>query len=178
MKKFLCFLLILALLTPAALAANGDTLVYITRTGECYHMDGCSYLRSRIEVTLQEAVDRGYRACSRCGPPRLSNRTTDADSTSSMRSVLDDIIAGNTPSVSVSDRHISNLDDVVNRATQSSAPSTKELSRDKDDGFSISDFFSGLPVFVQILVFLAVCPPFSLILWSYAINLFKKNRHK
>lgn len=73
MKKFLCFLLMLAILTPTVLAASGDTLVYITRTGECYHRDGCSYLKSRIEVTLEDAVDRGYWACSRCDPPSLTS---------------------------------------------------------------------------------------------------------
>ena len=52
-------------------ADNGDTIVYITRTGECYHNSGCSYLKSKIEVTLSEAVNGGYRPCSRCHPPVL-----------------------------------------------------------------------------------------------------------
>lgn len=71
MKRFFALLFAVFLLTTSVMAYNGDTYVYITRTGECYHRDGCSYLKSRIEVTLQEAVDRGYRACSRCSPPRL-----------------------------------------------------------------------------------------------------------
>ena len=73
MKKFLCFLLIALFLISPALAADGDTTVYVTYTGECYHLSGCSYLKSRIETTLQDAVDDGYRACSRCGPPRLTS---------------------------------------------------------------------------------------------------------
>lgn len=75
MKRILAFFLAIASLSVPALAANsnqnGDTIVYITRTGECYHEDGCSYLKSRIEITLERAVSRGYKACSRCSPPRL-----------------------------------------------------------------------------------------------------------
>ena len=55
-----------------AVAASGNTTVYITKTGECYHSDGCASLRrSKIETTLQSAVDRGYRACSKCHPGSL-----------------------------------------------------------------------------------------------------------
>lgn len=53
------------------LYTNGDTVVYVTATGECYHRSGCSYLKSRIETTLEEAIDDGYRRCSRCNPPKL-----------------------------------------------------------------------------------------------------------
>lgn len=49
---------------------EGPDTVYITRTGECYHRDGCGSLsRSRIPISLQDAKDRGYRACRRCNPP-------------------------------------------------------------------------------------------------------------
>lgn len=57
--------------TTAQRYANGDTVVYVTRTGECYHRKNCSYLKSRIETTLEEAVADGYRRCSRCTPPKL-----------------------------------------------------------------------------------------------------------
>ena len=71
-KKLCCFIVILCLLLPMTVdAASGDTIVYITRTGECYHRGNCSYLKSKIETTLQKAVDGGYRACSRCNPPKL-----------------------------------------------------------------------------------------------------------
>lgn len=39
--------------------------VYVTDTGECYHKDGCSYLKSRNPISLEEAQKR-YRPCSRC----------------------------------------------------------------------------------------------------------------
>ena len=44
--------------------------VYVTRTGEKYHSDGCQYLsKSKIETTLSDAKADGYTACSKCGPP-------------------------------------------------------------------------------------------------------------
>lgn len=78
MKRKVCFVLLMVLicaqlLVVPALAAYlpGDTVVYITATGDCYHKKGCGYLRSRIETTLAEAVNDGYRPCSRCHPGRL-----------------------------------------------------------------------------------------------------------
>jgi methylphosphotriester-DNA--protein-cysteine methyltransferase len=60
---------------PAATARaadNGDTLVYITKTGKKYHADGCRSLsKSRIPITLRDAVTRGYTPCSLCKPPAL-----------------------------------------------------------------------------------------------------------
>ena len=40
--------------------------VYVTDTGECYHKDGCGYLKSKISISLDDAKSRGYRPCSRC----------------------------------------------------------------------------------------------------------------
>ena len=54
---------------PAANSNSGIT-VYITRTGEKYHLDGCSSLsKSKIPVSLEEAKARGYEPCKRCNPP-------------------------------------------------------------------------------------------------------------
>ena len=51
--------------------ASGNTVVYVTRTGECYHVKGCRYLKSScIAMTLKKAKARGYRPCSVCDPPR------------------------------------------------------------------------------------------------------------
>lgn len=42
-------------------------LVYVTKTGECYHSYGCNYLsRSRIPKGLYEAKREGYQRCSIC----------------------------------------------------------------------------------------------------------------
>lgn len=56
---------------------TGETIyVYITDTGSKYHRDGCRYLsKSKIKITLKEAVERGYTPCSVCDPPRLFGET-------------------------------------------------------------------------------------------------------
>jgi len=45
--------------------------VYVTRTGEKYHLDGCRHLaRSKVgPMTVDEAKGRGYDSCAVCGPP-------------------------------------------------------------------------------------------------------------
>lgn len=43
--------------------------VYVTNTGECYHRGGCSYLHSKIPISLADAKG-SYRPCSRCHPPQ------------------------------------------------------------------------------------------------------------
>ena len=62
--------------TTKAAAARGpevSTTVYVTRTGEKYHRDGCRYLaRSRRPIGLPEAAAT-YGACSVCRPPVLSS---------------------------------------------------------------------------------------------------------
>lgn len=74
MKKLLGFFLAVVILILPVLAAGGSTVVYITRTGECYHADGCRFLqKSKIEITLSDAVARGYRACKVCRPPSLDS---------------------------------------------------------------------------------------------------------
>ena len=42
--------------------------VYVTRTGEKYHRDGCQYLHSKIPTTRLDAIADGYSRCSRCDP--------------------------------------------------------------------------------------------------------------
>lgn len=44
---------------------SGET-VYVTDTGSKYHKSGCSYLKSKNEISLDEAERRGYEPCSRC----------------------------------------------------------------------------------------------------------------
>lgn len=46
-----------------------ESAVYVTKSGKKYHREGCSSLRkSKKEITIEEAIDRGYEACSRCEP--------------------------------------------------------------------------------------------------------------
>jgi len=44
-----------------------DTIVYITATGNKYHNSGCRMLKkSKIEISLNDAIARGYGACGIC----------------------------------------------------------------------------------------------------------------
>ena len=55
-------------------AESGSATVYLTKTGDCYHIDGCTFLsRSKIPTTLQSAVSRGFSPCSKCHAPSLSS---------------------------------------------------------------------------------------------------------
>jgi hypothetical protein len=79
MKRIFCFFLLFVTLFQTAFAAydNADEIVYVTNYGECYHEAGCGYLHSsQKQITLEKAVNQGYRACSRCNPPRLSSTKT------------------------------------------------------------------------------------------------------
>ena len=86
-----------------SLAASGDTTVYITKTGECYHADGCASLRrSKIATTLQNAVDKGFRACSKCHPASLDASTstsTTAATTTAKASVTTNSAAALSPEI-------------------------------------------------------------------------------
>lgn len=43
------------------------TTVYITKTGEKYHKDGCSSLsKSKIAISLSDAKAKEYEPCSKC----------------------------------------------------------------------------------------------------------------
>ena len=43
--------------------------VYITKSGSKYHSLVCQYLKkSQIEISLQDAISRGYEPCSKCNP--------------------------------------------------------------------------------------------------------------
>ena len=44
--------------------------VYITETGSKYHLENCSSLKNSdiISITVDEAVEEGYKPCSICEP--------------------------------------------------------------------------------------------------------------
>ncbi|MEI0477966.1 Ada metal-binding domain-containing protein [Brachyspira pulli] len=61
--------LLLLLLIISITASSQEKIVYITRTGEKYHLEHCSSLRrSKIKITLSEAIKKGYEPCKRCNP--------------------------------------------------------------------------------------------------------------
>jgi len=56
---------------PNIKSDSQDIIVYITKTGNRYHREGCSSLsKSKIPIPLKEAKTRGYGPCSRCKPPQ------------------------------------------------------------------------------------------------------------
>jgi len=56
--------------TSESSTESSETTVYITRTGQRYHNDGCRHLaRSKIETTLNAAKAQGLTACGTCRPP-------------------------------------------------------------------------------------------------------------
>lgn len=70
-----CFLSV----AQTSYAAPGSTTVYVTKTGKCYHSDGCASLKkSKIQTTLSDAVANGYTACSKCKPGTLDANTATA----------------------------------------------------------------------------------------------------
>lgn len=100
MKKLVCFFLVILVLVSPALAADGSTLVYTTRTGECYHRYSCSSLsKSCYETTLSQAVAAGYRPCGRCHPPTLdAGSSSDDSSKTALERLVEDRIASNNSS--------------------------------------------------------------------------------
>lgn len=58
---------------PTGSSAGQNTeekMVYITKTGEKYHREDCSYLKNGVEkISLSEAKERGYEPCKKCEPP-------------------------------------------------------------------------------------------------------------
>ena len=49
---------------------NQSKTVYRTKTGKKYHRSGCSYLKSTIPTTVNEAQVMGLGHCPVCNPPR------------------------------------------------------------------------------------------------------------
>ncbi len=90
--------------TPTVYAASGDTIVYITKSGEKYHSDGCSSLKkSKISIALKDAVAKGYSPCSKCNPVSLdstggseSTKTTNSEASTSQKSTSKTSTASNT----------------------------------------------------------------------------------
>lgn len=64
---------------PSASSAFTTETVYVTKSGEKYHNDGCRYLKkSCIPIDLADAVAKGYTPCSKCGPPRMESESSSA----------------------------------------------------------------------------------------------------
>ena len=54
-------------LPPKMPTGGEDRIVYVTKTGKKYHEEGCSSLsKSKIPISLKEAIGKGYIPCKRC----------------------------------------------------------------------------------------------------------------
>ena len=170
MKKLLCFFLVILVLVSPALAADGSTLVYTTRTGECYHRYSCSSLsKSCYETTLSQAVADGYRPCGRCHPPTLDSGS------SSAKPSLSDRIAANSSSGSSYSGYSSGSSSYSSgySSGQSSSIASASSSRaEKDKGLIVRI----LEKIVAGLALIFIVPPFSFITWSIISVLRDKRR--
>jgi micrococcal nuclease len=59
--------------TARTISATDGEIVYVTKTGHKYHVEGCRYLKSSIPMELSAAAAH-YAPCSVCGPPLFSGR--------------------------------------------------------------------------------------------------------
>ena len=165
MKKLLCFFLVILVLVSPALAADGSTLVYTTRTGECYHRYSCSSLsKSCYETTLSQAVADGYRPCGRCHPPTL-----DSGSSSAKPSLSDRIAANNSSGSSSGSSYSGYSSGSSSYRSYVATHTPEEIKREKT-----IDLIEG------ILVIVFVYPPLSFISWGLIIEgakkIFKKEK--
>jgi micrococcal nuclease len=72
-KKYF-FLLLILFAAATACRADEDFSVYVTNSGRKYHRENCGALsRSKIAVSLADAVRSGYGPCLICDPPVLRN---------------------------------------------------------------------------------------------------------
>lgn len=165
MKKLLCFFLVILVLVSPALAADGDTIVYTTRTGECYHRYSCSSLsKSCYETTLSQAVADGYRPCGRCHPPTL-------DGTALERAVEERKSSGSS-SYSGYSSGSSSYSSGYSSGQSSSRASASSSRAEKDKGLIVRI----LEKIVAGLALIFIVPPFSFITWSIISVLRDKRR--
>jgi len=71
-KAWWSLLLVISVISCGPKNNIAKSTVYITKTGEFYHLGECTYSgRSKIPKTLYNVVQKGYRPCSKCAPPVL-----------------------------------------------------------------------------------------------------------
>ena len=169
MKKLLCFFLVILVLVSPALAADGSTLVYTTRTGECYHRYSCSSLsRSCYETTLSQAVADGYRPCGRCHPPTLDSGS------SSAKPSLSDRIAANNSSGSSSGSSYSGYSSGSSSYSSGYSSGRSSSRASASSSRKQSGFLYDLKIFLLRIIFLPlILPPFIFITWPALFKLIK-----
>lgn len=158
MKKLFCFFLVVLILASPALAADGSTIVYTTRTGECYHLGSCGSLsRSCYETTLAQAVADGYRPCGRCHPPTLDS------SQSTFDRLMDEVnktTGRSSYGSSSSSSYSSYSSGISSHSSRASASSSRSAER---VGETVK----------TIALFVFVYPPWCIFTWNFVILLIK-----
>lgn len=66
------------LLTTENLLSNvtgQNQTVYVTKSGDKYHLEGCRHLRlrSKIPISIANAIEEGYEPCKTCKPDQEIN---------------------------------------------------------------------------------------------------------
>lgn len=196
MKKLLCFFLVILVLVSPALAADGSTLVYTTRTGECYHRYSCSSLsKSCYETTLSQAVADGYRPCGRCHPPTLDSGSSGDDSSkSALDRYFEERGYGSTHSSGSSSGSSSAKPSLSDRIAANNSSGSSSGSSCSGYSSGSSSYRSYVPTHTPeeikrektidliegILVIVFVYPPLSFISWGLIIEgakkIFKKKK--
>ena len=111
----------------SSFAASGDTTVYITKTGKCYHNSGCSCLsKSCIETTLESASAK-YTPCSKCKAPTLDSASTSTTTTTKAATTTKSTKKSTSSSKSSTTKTTSN--DTTERTVWLSATGTKYHSK-------------------------------------------------
>ncbi len=65
----MAFAYVFSLLLAFSCAAD-DSTVFVTKSGAKYHTESCKALaKSKIAITLDDAIARGYGPCALCSPP-------------------------------------------------------------------------------------------------------------
>lgn len=78
---FLCVLIVITGVGAKSSrhTTDGSKKVYVTESGTKYHKKSCRYAKHAYKITLEDAVDEGYKPCKKCKPPILD--TDDDDDT-------------------------------------------------------------------------------------------------
>lgn len=177
MKKLLCFFLVILVLVSPALAADGSTLVYTTRTGECYHRYSCSSLsKSCYETTLSQAIADGYRPCGRCHPPTLdAGASSDDSSKSALDRYFEERGYGSTHSSGSSSGSSYSGYSSGSSSYSSGYSSGQSSSRaSASSSRKQSGFLYDLKIFLLRIIFLPlILPPFIFITWPALFKLIK-----
>lgn len=70
MKKKICSVFVLLVLFAVIFAETEVKTVFVTEKGKKYHSENCRTLaksKDLIQLTLEEAIEKGYKVCKVCG---------------------------------------------------------------------------------------------------------------